>query len=52
MKAADLQRVDMGIAMCHFELSANEAGHNGQWTIADPGTYIPHYAGFLWVFYS
>jgi nitroreductase len=28
---ADLQRVDMGIAMCHFELMALELGLSGKW---------------------
>jgi len=28
---ADLQRVDMGIAMCHLELSAMELGLKGRW---------------------
>lgn len=27
----DLQKVDMGIAMCHFELSAKELGLKGNW---------------------
>jgi nitroreductase len=32
---SDTQRVDVGIAMCHFELSAQEAGQKGAWgTIA------------------
>ncbi len=30
---ADLQRVDMGICMCHFDLAANEAGMFGKWDI-------------------
>ena len=33
---ADLQRVDMGIAMCHFELTAHEFGLNGRWVLAEP----------------
>jgi nitroreductase len=33
----DLQRIDMGIAMCHFELSAMEKGLTGTWEVADPG---------------
>jgi nitroreductase len=37
LRLADLQRVDLGIAMCHFELVAREAGHAGGWAIADPG---------------
>ena len=32
---SDLQRVDMGIAMCHFELTAKEMGLEGRWTV-DP----------------
>ncbi|MBN1451844.1 MAG: hypothetical protein JW963_12580 [Anaerolineales bacterium] len=31
----DLQRLDMGIAMCHFELTARESGLNGQWVIEE-----------------
>lgn len=33
---ADLQRVDMGIAMSHFELSANELGLKGKWVVREP----------------
>jgi len=33
---ADLQRVDMGIAMCHFELTARELGLAGQWAVRRP----------------
>ncbi len=38
---ADLQRVDMGIAMCHFELTARELGLNGVWVLDDPKLQIP-----------
>jgi len=31
MPLADLQRIDLGIAMCHFQLSAAEAGLGGEW---------------------
>jgi hypothetical protein len=31
-----LQNVDMGIAMCHFELSARELGLAGEWCAKDP----------------
>lgn len=27
----DIQRIDMGIAMCHFEMMLNESGIKGQW---------------------
>lgn len=33
---ADLQRLDMGIAMCHFELSAKEINLHGTWEIKPP----------------
>jgi nitroreductase len=42
LRLADLQRVDMGIAMCHFELAAREAGLDGSWVIEDPGLATPH----------
>ena len=35
-KIADLQRVDIGIAMCHFALAAQEVGLQGEWVVADP----------------
>ena len=38
---ADLQRVDMGIAMCHFHLAAKEAGLAGGWRFEDPGFEPP-----------
>jgi hypothetical protein len=34
---ADMQRIDMGIAMCHFELSARELGLAGRWAVSEPG---------------
>lgn len=33
--AADLQRVDMGIGMCHFELAARELDLSGKWIETD-----------------
>jgi hypothetical protein len=33
---ADLQRMDMGIAMSHFELTADELGLDGHWQNRDP----------------
>jgi hypothetical protein len=34
--AADMQRLDMGIAMCHFELATRELGLNGRWVLKEP----------------
>ena len=36
VKDIKLQNVDMGIAMCHFELSAKELGLKGDWNVNDP----------------
>jgi nitroreductase len=36
LKLADLQRVDLGIAMCHFELVARERGLEGRWMVEQP----------------
>lgn len=32
-----IQNIDMGIAMCHFELVADESGKTGRWAVSDPG---------------
>ena len=37
----DLQRVDLGIALCHFELAAREAGLAGRWALGEPGIDTP-----------
>ncbi len=37
----DLQRVDAGIAMCHFELAARESGLPGRWTVDPPQLALP-----------
>ena len=36
IKAVDLQRIDMGIAMSHFELTARELGLGGRWQAVSP----------------
>lgn len=35
LMAADLQLVDMGIGMSHFELAARETGLDGTWNVSD-----------------
>lgn len=37
----DLQRMEIGIAMCHFELSARELGLEGEWIIQEPDLLKP-----------
>lgn len=41
LQTADLQRVDMGIAMCHFELAARELGLDGRWVHKAPPLELP-----------
>ena len=36
LKIDDMQRIDMGIAMCHFALTAAELGLQGQWEQREP----------------
>jgi len=33
LEIADLQRVDIGIAMCHFEMTVKELGIEGSWEV-------------------
>lgn len=47
----DMQKIDMGIALCHFELAAKACGFETDFAIADPGlpagndvAYIASYA--------
>lgn len=35
--AIDMQKIDMGIALCHFELSAAEDGFSPYFVLSDPG---------------
>lgn len=41
MDCSDIQRIDMGIAMAHFELTAEEIGLKGKWCISEPDIATP-----------
>ena len=41
MAIADMQRIDMGIAMCHFALATGEAGLAGSWEVCQPAIEQP-----------
>lgn len=41
MRVADIQRLDMGIAMSHFELTASELGLPGEWVVNEPAIAKP-----------
>jgi hypothetical protein len=47
LRLADLQRVDMGIAMCHFELAVHEFNLKGKWMIEEPGITKPEGAEYI-----
>jgi len=47
IKAADLQRVDMGIAMCHFELTAREINLDGRWVDQQPDIFVPEECKYI-----
>ncbi len=47
LRLADLQRVDIGIAMCHFELTAYELGIKGVWILDEPGIEKPQGAEYI-----
>jgi nitroreductase len=46
MLQVDIQKIDMGIAMSHFELSAKETGLAGRWVEADPKIKLPALAEY------
>ena len=37
----DIQRLDMGIALAHFELTLREAGTEGKFVSREPGIALP-----------
>jgi nitroreductase len=39
-RAADMQRMDMGIAMCHWQLTAHAEGLSGVWKVEDPNIVV------------
>ena len=51
LRLSDLQRVDMGIAMCHFELALHEFNLHGRWIIEEPDINKPESTEYIvsWV---
>ncbi len=47
VKAADLQKIDMGIAMCHFEIAAHALKLPGKWHDANPCIAAPEFGEYL-----
>lgn len=43
----DLQKTDMGIALCHFDLVMKEQGRNGTFAFRDPGITMPEKTEYI-----
>ncbi len=43
----DIQKIDMGIALCHFELAAGECGLSVSFEICDPGIQVPENTRYI-----
>lgn len=47
LKLADLQHIDVGIAMCHLELSLKEMKISGKWDISPPKLSLPENTEYI-----
>ncbi|MBP3853737.1 MAG: hypothetical protein J6D18_04120 [Erysipelotrichaceae bacterium] len=43
----DIQKVDLGIALCHFDLTLQEEGIRGQFIQADPNYVLPDHVEYI-----
>lgn len=43
----DLQKIDIGIAMCHFALGASECGFKAGFSVNDPGLALPENVAYI-----
>lgn len=43
----DVQKVDVGIALAHFDLTMREDGHNGRFVETDPGIALPENVQYI-----
>ena len=46
-KTGDLQKIDVGIALCHFMAGLEEQGEKPEMTVADPGFAVPENAEYI-----
>ena len=46
-RAGDMQKIDLGIALCHFELAAKEVGMNVRFALCDPEISAPNYTEYV-----
>ena len=43
----DLQKIDMGIALCHFELAAKECGVDAAFELGGPSLPVPEGVAYI-----
>lgn len=43
----DIQKVDLGIALCHFDLTMQEEGHEGRFVFEDPNLMKPENVHYI-----
>ena len=43
----DFKRIDLGIAICHFDLTVKQLGISGEWKISEPEINIPNDMDYL-----
>ena len=43
----DIQKIDMGIALCHFELAAKECGVDAAFELSDPSLPVPEGMAYI-----
>ncbi len=43
----DIQKIDMGIALCHFALAAEESGRKVSFAMEDPGLAVPEETEYI-----
>lgn len=43
----DIQKVDVGIFLSHFDLTMRENGHEGRFFDADPGLEVPENVHYI-----
>ena len=46
-KTGDLQKIDVGIALCHFMMGLEEQKKNAAVVVSDPGIHIPENVEYI-----
>ena len=46
-KTGDLQKIDVGIALCHFTMGLEEQGRKAEMIVSDPGLAVPDGVAYI-----